>query len=228
MNHIIIFDFNRTLYDPDHKTLIPHAQEILDTARAKGYTLVLLSKAGPDRELLVKENGLDGYFAETIFTGAKTHELFEQIAEHHQADKTRSYLTGNVWWLRIMGRLNPGVTREQAQAQLENAFQQSVVEQRAARQAAAAKQSGNNKIADLDPQNTTVRLKLAEGYLNEGMNAEAAAAFADHYDAVEGVQWSRPGIRSDGARFTVESFARYVIHDPIHHLFDVGAVEPGK
>jgi len=57
---------------------------------------------------------------------------------------------------------------------------------------------------------------------------EAAAAFADHYDAVEGVQWSRPGIRSDGARFTVESFARYVIHDPIHHLFDVGAVEPGK
>jgi tetratricopeptide (TPR) repeat protein len=36
-----------------------------------------------------------------------------------------------------------------------------------------------SKIADLDPQNTKVRLKLAEGYLNEGMNAEAAAAFTE-------------------------------------------------
>src|SRR2546421_5516276 len=35
------------------------------------------------------------------------------------------------------------------------------------------------KIADLDPQNTTVRLKLAEGYLKEGMTNEAAAAFTD-------------------------------------------------
>ena len=35
------------------------------------------------------------------------------------------------------------------------------------------------KIADLDPQNTDVRIKLAEGYLKEGMRNEAAAAFTD-------------------------------------------------
>src|SRR5438132_1413651 len=35
------------------------------------------------------------------------------------------------------------------------------------------------KIADLDPQNIAVRLKLAEGYLKEGMTNEAAAAFTD-------------------------------------------------
>jgi tetratricopeptide (TPR) repeat protein len=34
-----------------------------------------------------------------------------------------------------------------------------------------------HKIADLDPQNTDIRLKLAEGYLKEGLRAEAAAAF---------------------------------------------------
>jgi hypothetical protein len=34
-------------------------------------------------------------------------------------------------------------------------------------------------------------------------------------------QWQRPGRRSDGARFTVETFARYFIHDPVHHLYDV-------
>ncbi|HEU4835419.1 MAG TPA: ABC transporter permease [Pyrinomonadaceae bacterium] len=68
------------------------------------------------------------------------------------ADKQRSYMNGaGVWWLRIMGRLQPGVTREQAQAQLENAFLQSVLEHRAARQA-AAKASGGNVIGDLDPK----------------------------------------------------------------------------
>ena len=67
-------------------------------------------------------------------------------------DPKRSYITGNVWWLRIMGRLQPGVTREQAQAQLENSFHQSVVEHRAARQAVARAQPGANPISDLDPK----------------------------------------------------------------------------
>jgi predicted permease len=68
------------------------------------------------------------------------------------ADKQRSYMSGaGVWWLRIMGRLKPGVTAEQAQAQLENTFLQSVLEHRAARQA-AAKASGSNAISDLDPK----------------------------------------------------------------------------
>jgi tetratricopeptide (TPR) repeat protein len=34
-----------------------------------------------------------------------------------------------------------------------------------------------HKIADLDPNNTEIRLKLAEGYLKENMRREAAAAF---------------------------------------------------
>ena len=67
-------------------------------------------------------------------------------------DKQRSYQSGaGVWWLRIMGRLKPGVTPEQAQAQLENAFHQSVVEHRTARQA-AAKATGGNVIGNLDPK----------------------------------------------------------------------------
>jgi predicted permease len=67
------------------------------------------------------------------------------------ANPQRSYLSGNVWWLKIMGRLKPGATGAQAQAQLENAFLQSVLEHRAARQA-AAKESGGNAISDLDPK----------------------------------------------------------------------------
>ena len=36
-----------------------------------------------------------------------------------------------------------------------------------------------HKIADLDPHNTEVRLKLADGYLKERMNQEAAKAYGD-------------------------------------------------
>ena len=36
--------------------------------------------------------------------------------------------------------------------------------------------------------------------------------------------WTRTGNRSDGARFTIETFARYLVHDPVHHLWDVTGV----
>jgi hypothetical protein len=49
----------------------------------------------------------------------------------------------------------------------------------------------------------------------------AAEVLAGSFAAVRGDQWERPGRRSDGARFTVGSFARYFIHDPVHHLWDV-------
>lgn len=48
-----------------------------------------------------------------------------------------------------------------------------------------------------------------------------AASLADRFDAVGEDGWERTGTRSDGARFTVETFARYFIHDPVHHLHDV-------
>lgn len=51
--------------------------------------------------------------------------------------------------------------------------------------------------------------------------AEAAEKLAAAFEAVHGELWQRTGDRSDGTRFTVESFARYFIHDPVHHLFDV-------
>jgi hypothetical protein len=51
----------------------------------------------------------------------------------------------------------------------------------------------------------------------------AADALASSFESVTGDAWDRRGSRSDGAEFSVESFARYMIHDPIHHLHDVSA-----
>lgn len=50
----------------------------------------------------------------------------------------------------------------------------------------------------------------------------AASALADRFDTVEDDHWQRTGFRSDGASFTIDTFARYFVHDPIHHLWDVG------
>ena len=67
-------------------------------------------------------------------------------------DKQRSNMNGaGVWWLRIMGRLKPGATPEQARGQLENSFLQSVIEHRTARQTQAQANNGN-PISNLDPK----------------------------------------------------------------------------
>jgi hypothetical protein len=49
----------------------------------------------------------------------------------------------------------------------------------------------------------------------------AAEAIAAQFESLAADEWDRTGTRSDGAWFTVESFSRYFIHDPVHHLYDV-------
>lgn len=50
---------------------------------------------------------------------------------------------------------------------------------------------------------------------------------AARFEALDEAAWRRTGRRSDGATFTVESFARYLLHDPVHHLHDVGGTAGG-
>jgi hypothetical protein len=51
----------------------------------------------------------------------------------------------------------------------------------------------------------------------------AAEALAIRLEGVSPSDRHRPGRRSDGAQFTVDSIARYMVHDPIHHVWDVTA-----
>jgi hypothetical protein len=68
----------------------------------------------------------------------------------------------------------------------------------------------------------------ADGYQDQdpgvvaGQLAEAADRIAGRFAGLGPEQWERTGSRSDGARFSVDSFASYLIHDPVHHLHDVG------
>ncbi len=60
-----------------------------------------------------------------------------------------------------------------------------------------------------DPGQTAPELSVAGG------------ALADGFRAVRADQWQRPGRRSNGSVFTVETLAWYGLHDDAHHLFDV-------
>jgi len=51
--------------------------------------------------------------------------------------------------------------------------------------------------------------------------SRAAEALAVLLEGVSPTDQQRPGRRSDGASFTVDTIARYMIHDPLHHLWDV-------
>jgi predicted permease len=90
------------------------------------------------------------------------------------ADANNSRMNGaGQWWLRLMGRLKPGATAEQAQNQLENAFRQSVLEHHAVRQS-MAHMLGQSEIGALDP-NSLPRLFLDPGGQGE-MNSRQAYA----------------------------------------------------
>jgi hypothetical protein len=63
--------------------------------------------------------------------------------------------------------------------------------------------------------------------------AEQLGRGADHiaeaFAAVSGDQWQRPGRRSNGSVFTVDTFARYFLHDLAHHAWDVtGEPQPAR
>ena len=49
----------------------------------------------------------------------------------------------------------------------------------------------------------------------------AVEPLAARFEGLPGDVWDRPGRRSDGARFTVTTFSQYLVHDPVHHVWDV-------
>ena len=79
------------------------------------------------------------------------------------------------------------------------------------------------RFANWDQDVTALEERYAEQQPAEVTVAltAAAARLADRFEGVDGDQWSHRGVRSDGAEFTVDSFARYFIHDPVHHVHDV-------
>lgn len=74
---------------------------------------------------------------------------------------------------------------------------------------------------DQDETAVTDRYDLQDPAVVADEIVAAGQALADRYDSVGAGQWQRPGVRSDGSPFTVDSFGRYFLHDIVHHIVDV-------
>lgn len=78
-------------------------------------------------------------------------------------------------------------------------------------------------FANWDQDATAIALRYGEQDPAEAARelrigaAQLAAAFA----AVPDDAWERTATRSDGAVFTIESLGRYLVHDPVHHVWDI-------
>ncbi len=111
---------------------------------------------------------------------------FRHIAEHYRA---QDFVLKAIAMYKKIDRLQPHDTEIATNLADLYASQDLVVEARAhylfvaeAHGKAGATQQGLavlRKIADLDPPNTEIRTKLAEGYLRAGLTAEAAVCFTE-------------------------------------------------
>src|SRR5918996_3095935 len=109
---------------------------------------------------------------------------FERIAEHYNAQEFHLKAIAMYKKIERIKTRDPVVAHKLAelyatQGLVHDARAQYLVVADAYTRAGANKKALDvlHKIADLDPNNTEIRLKLADGYLKESMRHEAAAAY---------------------------------------------------
>ena len=83
--------------------------------------------------------------------------------------------------------------------------------------------------ANWDQDATAIEARYSEQdavVVDRELRAAAAALAATFDAAAEGspAVWDRTGRRSDGASFTITTFSQYLVHDLVHHLWDIDAV----
>ncbi|USN53238.1 MAG: HAD family hydrolase [Candidatus Nomurabacteria bacterium] len=78
--HVIVFDFNRTLYDPAQGALVPGALEVLARLQRR-YTLALFSRAIPTRTELIRSLGLASFFSEIVVSRRKSQRELQRIVK---------------------------------------------------------------------------------------------------------------------------------------------------
>ncbi len=103
MRKIIVFDFNRTIYDPERRQLLPDVNHVLKTAKERGYELHLISTANPSRAELIKSLGIAEYFMMVTITENKAKE-FSLLAADNDIDKAASFVVGD----RVRGEISYG------------------------------------------------------------------------------------------------------------------------
>lgn len=87
MINLVIFDWKRTLYDPDLKILINGTEELLEYLKEQNVPLVLIGKGGDDMNEEVTRLGVKDYFQKIVFAqGDKDPNVFAAQIEGNPED----------------------------------------------------------------------------------------------------------------------------------------------
>jgi len=73
MPKTIIFDFNRTIFDPPSNRLMPGVIPVLKKLVSNGHALHLISSAQPNRRQLINSLGIAKYFLKMSLLHRKKH-----------------------------------------------------------------------------------------------------------------------------------------------------------
>jgi FMN phosphatase YigB (HAD superfamily) len=104
-NKLIVFDFNRTLYDPDKNESIVGAVAILEKYFKSNVEMVLISRLEYGRRDFVEKMGWNKYFSDILFVKEKSEELFKSLLNKYNNHKI--YVVGDYLYEEIRyGNMN--------------------------------------------------------------------------------------------------------------------------
>lgn len=92
---LVIFDFNRTLYDPDTQALIPYARRVLWVLGKRRHRLFLLSSEEAGRQGVFRALGLGRYFSGSEFVKTKTKETISRIMRKNRTFPNETAVVGD-------------------------------------------------------------------------------------------------------------------------------------
>lgn len=90
---ILIFDFYRTLYNPEKEGLEKSSKKVLKTLLKSGFELCLVSQ-GKEREDLIKKLNLEKYFSKILLSSEKSLEDFKKLVTG-EVEKKASFVVGD-------------------------------------------------------------------------------------------------------------------------------------
>jgi len=93
----VIFDFNRTLYNPEKENMMEGARRLLNSLRKRGIKMALLSMTSSgEREQLISSLDLHSYFEETlVLSGTKKPEHFIELSQKLQVEPEKCIVIGD-------------------------------------------------------------------------------------------------------------------------------------
>lgn len=90
----IIFDYNRTIYNPEEGVVYPGSLELLQKYKDSGFALFLVAKGGTDRQKQIEDLNIKHFFRRIIVHTEKTKDDFIEVMNECEK-KTELFVVGD-------------------------------------------------------------------------------------------------------------------------------------